>query len=286
MGTGRSGSTVLEIVLASDQNIFGAGELFATIRDGMNENRDCACGLTFAECKIWSKVAKRLKQDPENGFVNDEMFRQIEWHKKFPFLLLNHIGFGLIKKHAEFNRLLLLTLSSVTGARVIIDSSKYAGRALLLYRAFPDFVKVIWLVRDPGDILASFRKPNKGEQPPKRTWSAAVYIMYVTLCAELVRLLLGEDCLVVSYEKFIENTVCELEKIELFAKLDLSKAKSIASVKGNYEVGHIVTGNRLRKKKNLQINKQASEKRVGLVMLLATSLVQTWYRVLGITKNI
>ena len=55
-GFGRSGSTLLDILLASAPSAFGCGELNALLREGIFGGDPCACGEPVANCPLWQDV--------------------------------------------------------------------------------------------------------------------------------------------------------------------------------------------------------------------------------------
>jgi len=58
MGTGRSGTTILEVLLTNNARIVGAGELKHIFRDGFLANRQCSCGHATLDCAMWSAVLR------------------------------------------------------------------------------------------------------------------------------------------------------------------------------------------------------------------------------------
>ena len=60
MGTARSGSTILEILLGKGKGVFGAGELAHLIADGFIKDADCSCDHPVSECIVRSSI----KEEP------------------------------------------------------------------------------------------------------------------------------------------------------------------------------------------------------------------------------
>ncbi len=58
-GYGRSGSSVLDRLLASQIGALGAGEL-CNLFSWAAEGRDCACGVTVGACPLWGPVLDRV----------------------------------------------------------------------------------------------------------------------------------------------------------------------------------------------------------------------------------
>ena len=55
-GWGRSGSTLLDRMLSSSLGFFASGELREVWWRGVQENRQCGCGVGFNECPFWRAV--------------------------------------------------------------------------------------------------------------------------------------------------------------------------------------------------------------------------------------
>ncbi len=246
MGTARSGSTILEILLAANPQAFGAGEVAHIFRDGFLDDALCACGNRTSGCAVWGEARRRL------GWGRDELdeiarlARRVEWHAGFPRLLLGLVPRSILGRHRAVQQLLFDNLVQVTGRGTIVDSSKYPGRALALARAFPDRVWTIALTRSPEGLLAAFGKPNPDEQKPKSLLAATLYYLYVATATRLTAAVLGKRALRLRFEQLAADPAGTLQRIEQWCGLDLSAARERLKNHGAFDVGHIVTGNRLR----------------------------------------
>jgi hypothetical protein len=58
-GTGRSGSTLLELILGSLPGFVAVGELYAIWSEGVVLNHRCGCGEPFGACPFWTAVGER-----------------------------------------------------------------------------------------------------------------------------------------------------------------------------------------------------------------------------------
>lgn len=248
MGTGRSGTTILEILLANNEDFAGVGEAKHIFRDGYLGEHTCACGSAAASCELWSAVLK------EAGWRRDEfhelarVVERSESHARFP---LTWLGWPKGAELERYRRAILTMYAAVANASrktVIVDSSKYPARALLLARLVPNRVKVLCITRSPGGLLEAFAKKNKDEQRPKGTLSVTVYYLYVLLCMRLVKARLGERCKSVRFEDLTDRPANVLSEVESWSGHSLSIARQKLASGDCFDVGHIVTGNRLRKK--------------------------------------
>lgn len=276
MGTGRSGSTVLEIALAQAAGAHGGGELFDVIDDGLRRDLDCSCGQAFSRCPVWGPVAQALRPLAPDPDALCRRFRKIEWHhgfwRRWP------LSAPLPAEYTNYQLAVIRALQGVSGASTIVDSSKYPARALALNRLLDDDLRVIWLLRKPEGILQSFRKPNRDEQKPKSTWRAAAYVLYVTLCCRLARARLGPRCLVVHYEQFMRDPARELARIGDWAGMDVQAAVQNLAAGAPMPVGHLLTANRLRKNSQITLKTESpTEGRRSMAIRLCVALLGVWY---------
>ena len=58
MGTGRSGTTILEVLLANNPGFTGVGEVHRVVRHGFLEDRVCSCGKSARQCEVWAQVLR------------------------------------------------------------------------------------------------------------------------------------------------------------------------------------------------------------------------------------
>ena len=80
-GAGRSGSTLLELMLGQINGFTAAGELRHFWERGVLKNQLCSCGRHFDDCSFWQEVAAAIESDGHtlkrtapilNGKVDEE----------------------------------------------------------------------------------------------------------------------------------------------------------------------------------------------------------------------
>jgi hypothetical protein len=248
MGTGRTGTTILEILLANNPGMVGVGEAKHIFRDGFIRNLPCACGRAGLECELWSRVLEmsgwNLRECEDRG----RLVEHVESHARFPFVWLGAARARSLERYRRTHETLFRAVGAITHAQVIVDSSKYAGRALLFARLFPDRVKVLCITRSAAGMLKAFQKVNDGEQRPKGRLAVAAYYLYVLACMRVVRRRLGERCFEITFEELNSDPAVVLARIERWSGWSLVCAREKVASGGLLSVGHIVTGNRLRRK--------------------------------------
>jgi hypothetical protein len=55
-GMGRSGTTLLERVMAGATGVVGLGEVVHLWKRGLVDDERCGCGLPFSACPFWQRV--------------------------------------------------------------------------------------------------------------------------------------------------------------------------------------------------------------------------------------
>lgn len=283
MGTGRSGTTILEVVLTNSPGIAGLGEVTHLFKDGLVRHNACSCQSAIEDCVMWGPLVNSLSWTDKNACDLDRLFRRVERHSRFFFTWFSMQSQATMLWYKNENCGMFSNSARIAGADTIIDSSKYAGRALGLHEAMPSHVKIIWLVRSPEGLLAAFSKRNDDEQKPKSAFAAMLYYIYVMTCSWLVKYRLGDDVLVVSYEDLMVNPVDTLSRIERWCGLDLSESKRRIAGNEVLTVHHILTGNRLRKQSDLRFRPGGSASELkGLPMrmsLMVMRLLSTLFRI-------
>lgn len=247
MGTGRSGTTILEVLLANEKDIVGSGELKHIFRDAFLRNLPCACGKRSHACDWWSAVRKETGWSDADCRRYRDAIEAIERHRNFLRILS-----GCVLRHEwdvyeQGTTTLFRALGRLSRARVVVDSSKYPGRALMLARLFPRHVRVLCITRSAYGLIAAFQKQNDEEQRPKHPIAAAAYYVYVLLCMRLARTRLGDRCLSIRFEDLTRDPVGVLSRIERWSGVSLARVRQMLAAGEMFRVGHVVTGNRLRK---------------------------------------
>lgn len=162
-GWGRSGSTLLSLLLHHPPDLVAVGEVREIWLRGCLENRLCGCGVFFAECPFWTKVglaafggwdhvdARRAAQ------LRDRLDRP--WMAPVlsnPRLAVGSSGAD-IAEYGDLLRRLFFGVRAASGASTVIDSSKLATHAMLLKGAGV-VTRTVHLVRDSRGVVYSWKK--------------------------------------------------------------------------------------------------------------------------------
>src|SRR5687768_409663 len=74
LGWARSGSTLLDQILGTEEGFFSTGELRWIWLRGLVQQRNCGCGRRVVECPFWTAVLERAYSTPlDDGFNAEEI---------------------------------------------------------------------------------------------------------------------------------------------------------------------------------------------------------------------
>lgn len=201
-GVPRSGSTLTDLMLHQLPGHVGVGELFYLWRNGVIHDGLCACGAPFHGCPFWKDVGDRAFGGWRTDFAEEMMRLQevVDTTSAIPRLLAPRRPRRFqaeLDSYADVLRQLYRAILDVSGAEVIVDSSKRPSLAFVL-RAMPDIdLRVAHVVRDPRGVAYSFAKhvalPEgaalRGEMPRSSTRKVARrWVTVNTLVDVLARL--------------------------------------------------------------------------------------------------
>jgi hypothetical protein len=254
-GYGRSGSTLLERILSSNDHLFGLGEVKFLFNSLINNESYCSCGEKISDCDYWNKVIKKTSLKDTNYLQELEALR-----KKNEFL--HSIIFSNNKEYIKILDVLYKNIIEFAPAetKYVIDSSKTARdsffRPFILSKNFN--VKVIHLVRDGrgcmwSNIKGSNRKMEKGLDPKLEFPSlrSAISWSLANLSPHVFQYKHNNNYIRVKYEDFVKNPESSLNEIAEYLDVDLSEQVNILKKQKEIPLGHQLAGNRLRKKKKI-----------------------------------
>ncbi len=167
-GTGRTGSTLLTRLLGARSGWFAGGELAFLWRYGLVEHGRCGCGCTVRRCPVWSDV---LAAAAAAGATIDAdrmvALRRRCWSVHLPLMVHPWMARRLMDRLEELPatvETLYRCLAEVTGARVIVDSSKEPHYSWILRDRTSLDVRFLHLVRDPRAVAYSWsrHRPERG----------------------------------------------------------------------------------------------------------------------------
>ncbi len=177
VGAGRSGTTMLASILGEVPGCAGAGEIRWLWQKGVLDGRPCGCGEKPADCPVWSRVIERCLSTPgPDGVpptVQSIVAAQHELGETRNRLrvLRSAAGDGddwaALRLVRHVTGVAIGTFAEMTGARVVIDTSKRPLDAAVMARVRHVDHHVLHVLRDPRAVAHSWRRAKSfsvGEQ--------------------------------------------------------------------------------------------------------------------------
>jgi UDP-N-acetylglucosamine transferase subunit ALG13 len=228
----RSGSTIVSDLLNEHPHMVNIGELVHMWERGLIENNLCGCGQTFSDCEFWSKVGEIAFGGW--GHISGERMhtlqRRADRTRYIPALLMPRVSrsmaTSIVQYGAVITRILRAALE-VSGAPVVVDTSKHVSTALLL-RQLPDIdLRVLHLIRDPRGVANSWSKSIQrpevqGENRemdklhPGRIGLRWLWFNWAFSNMDRI----GVPVATVRYEDFVVEPIATLDQIFDFADVD------------------------------------------------------------------
>jgi hypothetical protein len=255
VGLGRSGSTILSNSLGQIPGFFSGGELNFIWRHNVIENRLCGCGRPFRECPVWTEVMGEAFGGMDGVDPREMMRLQNSGTRTrhIPSMLTEGGRRGL----AERLEKLLLTygrlfeaIGTVTGSRVIVDSSKEPAHGFAMNMVSGVDFYALHLIRDPRAAAYSWSK--KKPQPDTDTRehmvrfspakSSALWDSW-NASAEALWRHTPEKYLRLRYEDFVSSPRESFEKIlHLVGEAD-AEPPLVSEREVKLGISHTVSGN-------------------------------------------
>jgi Sulfotransferase family len=255
VGLGRSGSTILSNSLGQIGGYFSAGELNFIWRHNVIENRLCGCGRPFRECPVWTKVMEEAFGGMD-GIDPREMMRlqNLGTRTRHIPLMLTARGDRVLKERLEklliSYRRLYGAIGSVTGSRVIVDSSKEPAHGYAM-SLVPDLdFYVLHLIRDPRAAAYSWLKKKPQPDTDTRehmvqfspTKSSALWDTW-NASAEALWRRTPEKYLRLRYEDFVTDPRRSFERILRLLGEESAEPPLASDREVRLGVSHTVSGN-------------------------------------------
>jgi Sulfotransferase family len=254
-GLGRSGSTILANTLGQVEGFFSGGELNFIWKHALIENRLCGCGRPSRECPFWGPVF-----DEEFGGQREELAREM-MRLQYSGARTRHIPEmltegGRRKIRSRLGRFLDNTgrlykaIQSISGSRVIVDTSKEPAYGYALGMVPGIDLRVLHLVRDPRAAAYSWAKKKRQPDSAERefmhqktptqsavlwdAWNAAIEALWRQMPAKYLRL---------RYEDFIADPRRSFAGILELAGEEDAELPLVGERDVKLGISHTVSGN-------------------------------------------
>ena len=252
LGAGRCGSTLLDVILGSHPDICSTGELFHFPESVLDRPQPCSCGAVGNACTFWSGVRADIEQQFPASYL--KRGRRYESTRSLPrTAILAATPGSSVDLYARRLAVLLRAISAQSQRPIVVDSSKYPSRGLIMWRtrSMGNDVRYIHMVRDGRGLLWSKRRTLDGQglglAPRERTTGdLAVWWVLSNVLSTLLFGFRRGRYLRVRYEDLMSDPAATLERIGRFIGVDLADVVAAIRNQQPLPVGHVVGGNRLR----------------------------------------
>jgi hypothetical protein len=258
-GLGRSGTTLVERLLGELPGVCSLGEVVHLWQRDIRDDERCGCGSRFSGCTFWQRVGKAAF----GGWHEVDVYRvkalaaAVERTRHIPRLASARLPDehrALVEEYAGYYAAVYRAAAEVSGAAVLVDSSKHSALAHCLRWSADLDLRVVHVVRDPRGVAHSWTKTvarpetdGAGEMTrysPGR--SAVLWNAHNAALGLLARR--GVPVRRVRYEQFMADPRAGLLQLAGFAGLDVSTddLAFLGESHADLRVGHSAAGNPMR----------------------------------------
>jgi UDP-N-acetylglucosamine transferase subunit ALG13 len=229
-GMGRSGSTLIERTLGELPGFVNVGELVFIWQRGLRNDERCGCGERFSGCKFWQEVGAVgfggwNKVNVDRAI---ELKHEVDRNRHVPKLAAGSLAPRAFREArreylAEYLEPLYAAISEVSGASVIVDSSKHTSYAYLLKHLWSIDLRVVQIIRNAYGVAYSWQKevprPELDNAEAMPQYSSSKSATLWTVHNSLLRGLQSQGVPVdlVRYEDFLAEPAGTLRAIAEFA---------------------------------------------------------------------
>ncbi len=254
-GLGRSGSTILANTLGQVEGFFSGGELNFIWKHALIENRLCGCGRPARECPFWGPVFDEEFGGRNEGLAREMMRLQYSGARTRHIPLMLTEG-GREKIRARLGKFLDNTgrlyksIRSVSGSRVVVDTSKEPAYGYALGMVPGIDLRVLHLVRDPRAAAYSWAKKKRQPDSADRefmhqktpaqsavlwdAWNAAIEALWRESPEKYLRL---------RYEDFIADPRASFEAMLKLVGEEGAELPLVGEREVKLGISHTVSGN-------------------------------------------
>ncbi|WP_306215594.1 sulfotransferase [Actinoplanes sp. RD1] len=258
-GLGRSGTTLVERLLGELPSVCALGEIVHLWQRDVRDNERCGCGARFAACTFWKRVGEVAFRGWDNVDVErvHALRDAVERTRFIPRLAAAQLPRELllqVREYAGFYTRVYTAAAEVSGAQVVVDSSKHSALAHVLRWAGGIDLRVVHVVRDARGVAYSWTKtvarPETDGSDEMTRYSpgrsALLWNAHNAAFGLLARR--GVPVSRIRYEQFLADPRGALTSLAGFAELPIAEA-DLAFLGDGYAdlgVGHSAAGNPMR----------------------------------------
>jgi hypothetical protein len=283
----RSGSTILDRTLGNIEGFFATGEINNIWEGGLLNNELCGCGTPFRSCDFWTRVMDHAfggldKVDPREILALSKKVARMRFIPQALSSWRTRQFHARYVQYCDILQKLYHSIQAISGARVIVDSSKVPALAYILNTIPTIDLCTLHLVRDSRAVCySSMKKKVRPEVTGKLAFmgqvgpiKGACYWSIANALFEPIRYM-SERKSFIRYEDFIANPQKTINSILASLKEETSEALFTNNQSINLKHHHTIAGNPMRFKQGdikLALDDEWKEKMSNQHKLLVTLL--------------
>lgn len=252
-GSRRSGSTILGNVLGELDGFFHAGELHLIWDRCLIQNGLCGCGNKFSECEVWEAIFQKA-YGGWNKVDAQEMLRLRRSGTRVrhvPIMLMRGgetIFRNRLQGFLAHSEKLYQAMRDVSGANVIIDSSKSPSYAYVLGLIPVIDLHIVHLIRDARAVAYSWQRKKfdlaSGTYFPrlKPTISSLLWDVW-NISMEVLARKTGAKYMNLRYEDFVDQPQQTIRRIANLVQETPQQLPFMADHSVELGIQHTVVGN-------------------------------------------
>jgi hypothetical protein len=257
-GAGRSGSTVLALLLAQLPSFVAVGGLANLWERGLQQNYLCGCGLPFNSCDFWQQVGDEAfggwdQVDADHVLrLRSATARYRHWPEHLLGPRLRRGFAARTAEYSEYTGRVYNAIARVSGSTTVVDNSHDISPALMLARTPGVRGHILHLTRDSRGVAFSLARyvaraeatdaqaymPRSGPVGASIEWVAANLPYHLIRSRTLPRLR-------VRYESLVAAPAREIRRIGEF--LGTRPSASALSIYEAHAIpiaeNHMISGN-------------------------------------------
>jgi hypothetical protein len=255
-GWGRSGTTLLGNLLGQVEGCVSTGELHQIWRRGLLEGRACGCGLPLRECAMWQEAFEQGFGGMDHVDAADAMAAMRDVRTRYARRTLRQTRSGALLErcaYASYLSRLYEGIAVATGARVIVDSSKNPGDAVVAAGLPGVQTYVLHMVRDPRAVAFSWARRKEVADKSDEAGllrrvgvvkSTLVWQGYNQVVSRTVRAAAGrQGYLRLSYEQLVTDPAGTIDRIIDLVGEEPSSRPSLDGRDVDLAPSHTASGN-------------------------------------------
>lgn len=261
-GKGRSGGTLLANLMGQVPGFCNVGELNRLWDSGLVHNHRCGCGLPVQDCPTWTAILDRADESLRGTSLSPLSEARIDLDQaavvRWPRLLrLLRTRASSRDRWTELERYTTATaavyraIAAVTGARVVVDSSRLPFEPVALGLVPGADVYIGHVVRDPRAVVFSWKRKraftdrDTGEQLPRfgAAFSTTSWLARNVVVEVLRR---RRPAITVHYDELAREPVSVLRQLAEFVGEPAGDLAFLTSATANLVPTHSVGGNPVR----------------------------------------